>query len=206
LLVDLSAVRDVEQWSPRPGVIQQVNDTVIVHADAPLVFVPSELLASCRSGIVGKRHNLAVYPRKQRIVEPVKLFLGRSLNVKGEPSLADEYALRDSAGTGRKECSSPCGAIRPRAIPEILPNGVVFLQIDEYSGLAALASVTNWIPVRAVSLSAEVRGTLLWPRASECLYQYDDGIAESRHVNFITWSKSKLKPLSGWLWSISRAM
>jgi len=35
-------------------------------------------------------------------------------------------------------------------IPEVLPNGPIFLQVDLNSNLAPLSSVTNWIPVIAM--------------------------------------------------------
>ncbi len=62
LVVDLSAVSDAGNADALGGVVNDVHDTPVTHADAPLVFVPSKLLRSRRAGIFGKHKNLAVDP------------------------------------------------------------------------------------------------------------------------------------------------
>jgi len=57
-------------------IVNDVHDAPVTHADAPLVFVPSELLRSRRAGIFGKPENLAIDPGEQRIVQRVQ-FLSR---------------------------------------------------------------------------------------------------------------------------------
>ena len=72
LVVDLSAVSDAGNADALGGIVNYVHDTPVAHADAPLVFVPSELLRSRRAGIFGKHENFSVDPGKQRIVQRVQ--------------------------------------------------------------------------------------------------------------------------------------
>ena len=59
----------------------------VSHADAPLIFVPSELFASWRARILGQRHNSGIYPGKQGIVERVQFLPGRWLYFEGVSSI-----------------------------------------------------------------------------------------------------------------------
>ena len=79
LVVDLSAVSDAGNTHALSGIVNDVHDTPVAHADAPLVFVPSKFLASRRAGIFGKHENLAIDPGKQRIVQRVQLFAAAGL-------------------------------------------------------------------------------------------------------------------------------
>lgn len=58
------------------GIVNGVYNPPIAHADTPLVLVPSELFASWRAWVLGKRQNLAVYPGKEPLVEGVRRLLG----------------------------------------------------------------------------------------------------------------------------------
>ena len=76
LVIDLSAVSDAGNADAFGGIVNDVHDTPVAHADAPLVFVPSKLLRSRRAWIFGKHENLAVDPGKQRIVQCVQFLRG----------------------------------------------------------------------------------------------------------------------------------
>jgi hypothetical protein len=58
------------------SIIHDVHDAPVAYADAPEVFVPFKLLRSHRPGVIGKRQNLPIYSRKQRIIERIQFLLG----------------------------------------------------------------------------------------------------------------------------------
>jgi hypothetical protein len=64
LVIDFSAVSDTGDTDALGGIVNDVHDTPVAHADAPMVFVPSELFASRRARIFGKHEDLAVDPSK----------------------------------------------------------------------------------------------------------------------------------------------
>jgi len=57
------------------GIVDAVEDAPVPHANAPEVFIPTELFASGRSRIIRQRHDFAVDAGKERISERVQLFL-----------------------------------------------------------------------------------------------------------------------------------
>jgi hypothetical protein len=67
-LVNISPMGDAGDTHQRSRVIKDVNHAPIAYPDSPMVTIPLEFLASCGTGIVRQRHNLAVDAGKQRIV------------------------------------------------------------------------------------------------------------------------------------------
>ena len=53
-LVDFSAVSDAGNTHALSVIVNDVQNAPVAHADAPVVFVPSELFASWRAWVLGK--------------------------------------------------------------------------------------------------------------------------------------------------------
>jgi hypothetical protein len=59
------------------GIVDVVQDAPVADANAPEVSVRFQLLAFCRSGVLGKRHNLGVQAGENRVVKRVHFSPGR---------------------------------------------------------------------------------------------------------------------------------
>src|SRR5271169_898849 len=122
LVVDLSAVSDAGNAHALGGIVNDIHHTPVAHADAPLVFVPSELLRSRRAGIFGKHENLTVDPGKQRLVQRIQFLRGSGLYFERVFSHAGHCALGVWPGIPRRECPFACVATRKPGHPRSLPK------------------------------------------------------------------------------------
>jgi hypothetical protein len=66
-----------------PGrIVDDVNNPPVTDSDTPVVFVASQLLTSCRTGITAQSRNFTVDATEQSVVERIEFFLRRVLNLK----------------------------------------------------------------------------------------------------------------------------
>jgi hypothetical protein len=72
------------------------------------------------------------------IFERIQFLLRRLLDFERLFSHASECVSGGLRGIAQTECPFPSGAIRIQAVPEVLPDGRVFLQVDQNTDLAAL--------------------------------------------------------------------
>jgi len=64
-------VRDPSYGEKFRFIIDEINYAPVTHSNTPLIFVASQFLTSGRTGIVGKRQDLAVDSLEYRIVQRI---------------------------------------------------------------------------------------------------------------------------------------
>jgi hypothetical protein len=136
LLVHLAAVCNASDRDELRRVVDDVRHAPVPDSDAPLVLVAFQLFASCGPGLSASARIFRSVPANSASSSASNSFLRRLLDFERVLNHAGGCASGGAVLLVRYAFFLPA-RFRHKSVPEVLPDGPVFFQVDRNTGLSA---------------------------------------------------------------------